>query len=101
MTERLASQRVNGRGTPSFFRHLHSGNSAIPCCHTFVTLLGAHLRSGASTMSRTFRMLALSAALLTATTGSAFASMPGGTNPPPAAGSHVATVSLILSFLGF
>jgi hypothetical protein len=34
-------------------------------------------------MSRTFRTLALSAALLAATTGSAFASGPGGTNPPP------------------
>lgn len=102
MKGRWASPRVDGRGTPSFFRHLHSGNSAIPCCHTFVTLLGAHLRSGASTMSRTFRTLALSAALLTATTGSAFACMPGGTNPPPVAGSFMTTsLSVVLSFLGF
>lgn len=50
-------------------------------------------------MSHTFRSLALSAALLAATTGSAFASMPGGTNPPPKAGPSV-TLLVILSFLG-
>jgi hypothetical protein len=101
MTGRRDSQRVNSEGTPSVPRHLHSGNSAIPCCHTFVTLLGAHLRSGASTMSRTFRTLALSAALLGATTGSAFAGMPGGTNPPPVVGHMPTSLSVILSFLGF
>ncbi len=47
-------------------------------------------------MSRTFRNLALSAALLAASTGSAFASAPGGTNPPPT-GSYI---SIFLSFLG-
>jgi hypothetical protein len=48
-------------------------------------------------MSRTFRTLALSAALLVATTGSAFAvSGPGGTNPPP-----TGTISYLLSLLGF
>jgi hypothetical protein len=52
-------------------------------------------------MSHTFRSLALSAALLAATTGSAFADMPGGGNPPPKAGSSLSlSVSVILSFLG-
>jgi hypothetical protein len=102
MTGELESQRVGGEGTPSFFRHLHSGNSAIPFCHTFVTLLAAHLRSGASIMSRTFRTLALSAALLAAMTAPAFASAPTGTNPPPAMGSMMtSSVSILLSFLGF
>jgi hypothetical protein len=50
-------------------------------------------------MSRTFRTLALSAALLAATT-SAFADMPGGTNPPPK-GLIVTTVNAINSFLSF
>jgi hypothetical protein len=48
-------------------------------------------------MSRTFRTLAFSAALLAATTAPAFAlSGPGGTNPPPK-GSFVCYV---LAFLG-
>ncbi|MDQ1450431.1 MAG: hypothetical protein QOH35_5448 [Acidobacteriaceae bacterium] len=51
-------------------------------------------------MSRTFRNLALSAALLAATTGSAFAEMPGGTNPPPK-GLIVTTINAINSFLSF
>jgi hypothetical protein len=51
-------------------------------------------------MSRTFRTLALSAALLAATTSSAFADMPGGTNPPPK-GMIVTTVDAITSFLSF
>jgi hypothetical protein len=54
-------------------------------------------------MSRTFRSLALSAALLAATTATAFADMPGGTNPPPKSGSHLSlsvSVSVILSLLG-
>jgi hypothetical protein len=47
-------------------------------------------------MSRKFRTLALSAALLTAT-ASAFASgLPGGTAPPPSA----SVVSILLSLLG-
>jgi hypothetical protein len=101
MTGRWGSQRVNGEDTPSFFRHLHSGNSAIAFCHTFVTLLGAHLRSGASTMSRIFRTLALSAALLAVSNAPAFASAPTGTNPPPAAASLMSTsISVILSFFG-
>ena len=51
-------------------------------------------------MSRTFRSLALSAALLAATTGSAFAmSGPGGTNPPPV-GSFI-SISYVMSLLGF
>jgi hypothetical protein len=78
------------------YRYSYS-NSTIPLCCTFVTLSGAHPRPGAFIMSRTFRSLALSAALLAATTGSAFASMPGGTNPPPKAGVYV---SIFLSFLG-
>jgi hypothetical protein len=77
-----------------------SGNSPMPLCCTFVTLLGAHPRPGALTMSRTFRTLALSAALLAATTSSAFADMPGGTNPPPK-GMIVTTVDAITSFLSF
>jgi hypothetical protein len=79
------------------------GNSTIRLCCTFVTLLRAHLRPGAFIMSHTFRSLALSAALLAATTGSAFASAPGGTNPPPKEGSYLSlsiSVSVILSFLG-
>jgi hypothetical protein len=48
-------------------------------------------------MSRTFRTLALSAALLAATTGSAFASAPGGTNPPP---TGTFALSMFFSFLG-
>jgi hypothetical protein len=79
--------------TLSPFRHLHSGNSPIPFCHTFVTLLAAHLRSGASPMSRTFRTLALSAALLV-TAAPAFASAPTGTNPPPS------FISMLWSMLG-
>jgi hypothetical protein len=52
-------------------------------------------------MSHTFRSLALSAALLAATTGSAFADMPGGGNPPPRTGNSLSlSVSVILSFLG-
>jgi hypothetical protein len=51
-------------------------------------------------MSRTIRTLALSAALLAATTGSAFASAPGGTNPPPK-GLIVITVNAITSFFSF
>jgi hypothetical protein len=51
-------------------------------------------------MSRTFRTLALSAALLAATTGSAFAmGGPGGTNPPPQ-GSITAHVLCLLAGLG-
>jgi hypothetical protein len=73
-----------------------SGNSPMPLCCTFVTLLAAHPRSGASTMSRTIRTLALSAALLAASTGSAFASAPTGTNPPPT-GTYI---SIFLSFFG-
>jgi hypothetical protein len=73
-----------------------SGNSPMRVCCTFVTLLGAHPRSGASTMSRTIRTLALSAALLAATTGSAFASAPTGTNPPPTE----TVISIFMSFLG-
>jgi hypothetical protein len=50
-------------------------------------------------MSRTFRTLALSAALLAATTAPAFAmSGPGGTNPPPT-GTYA--LSVVLSFFGF
>ena len=97
MTRRGGNPQGAGKGTFLFFRHLHSGNSAIPCCHTFVTLLGAHLRSGASTMSRTFRTLALSAALLAMSTTSAFASGPGGTNPPPKGG----VVAYFLSLFNF
>lgn len=75
-----------------------SSNSSIPLCRTFVTLLGAHPRPGAFTMSRTFRSLALSAALLAATTAPAFAmSGPGGTNPPPTGG----YVTFVLSLFGF
>jgi hypothetical protein len=48
-------------------------------------------------MSRTLRTLALSAALLAATTGSAFASAPGGTNPPP---TGTFALSMLFSFLG-
>ena len=49
-------------------------------------------------MSRTFRSLALSAALLAATTTSAFAmSGPGGTNPPPK-GSFI---SYVMAMMGF
>ena len=73
-----------------------SGNSPMPLCCTFVTLLGAHPRSGASTMSRTIRTLALSAALLAASTGSAFASAPGEPNPPPTG----TVMSIFMSFLG-
>jgi hypothetical protein len=52
-------------------------------------------------MSRTFRSFALSAALLAATTGTAFADAPGGTNPPPKTGPSVSiSVSVILSLLG-
>ena len=51
-------------------------------------------------MSRRFRTLALSAALLAATTSSAFADMPGGTNPPPK-GLIVITVNVFSSFLSF
>ena len=79
------------------------GNSTIRLCCTFVTLLRAHLRPGAFIMSHTFRSLALSAALLATTTGAAFASAPGGTNPPPKEGSLISvslSVSVILSFLG-
>ena len=94
MTGRGGIPQVAREGTLSLFRHLHSGNSPIPFCHTFVTLLAAHLRSGASPMSRTFRTIALSVALLAATTGTAFASMPGGTNPPPS------FMSMFLSMLG-
>jgi hypothetical protein len=47
-------------------------------------------------MSHTFRSLALSAALLAATTASAFGSIPGGTNPPP---THT-YVSIFLSLIG-
>jgi hypothetical protein len=71
----------------------------MPLCCTFVTLLGAHPRSGASTMSRTIRTLALSAALLAAST-SAFAAAPGGTNPPPK-GLIVTTINAMTSFLSF
>lgn len=50
-------------------------------------------------MSRTFRTLALSAALLATTTASAFASGPGGTNPPP--DGHITSYILcVLSVLG-
>jgi hypothetical protein len=60
-----------------------------------------NLRPGAITMSRTFRSLALSAALLAASTGSAFADMPGGTNPPPRGSAvEVSLSSMILSFFG-
>jgi hypothetical protein len=84
----------------SFDNNYRSGNTCSPYCRTFVTLLGAHLRPGAFRMSRTFRTLALSAALL-ATTATAFACAPGGTNPPPKGGQVMSTsVSLILSFLG-
>jgi hypothetical protein len=83
-------------GTLSFSSHLHSGNSSIPFCHTFVTLHEAHLRPGAIIMSRTFRTLALSVALLAATTASAFASAPGGTNPPPKG----TIMSILLSYFG-
>jgi hypothetical protein len=55
-----------------------------------------NLRPGAITMSRTFRSLALSAALLAITTGSAFASMPGGSNPPP----PPSAMSMFLAFFG-
>jgi hypothetical protein len=58
-----------------------------------------NLRPGAITMSRTFRTLVLTAALLTVTTGSAFASGPGGTIPPPQ-GSLTALVQAVLSVLG-
>jgi len=51
-------------------------------------------------MSRTFRTLAFSAALLAATTVPAFASAPGGTNPPPKGGQLCLSISLVLSFLG-
>jgi hypothetical protein len=52
-------------------------------------------------MSRTFRSLALSAALLVATTGSAFASGgPGGTIPPPQ-GSFATYVLVAMSVFGF
>lgn len=50
-------------------------------------------------MSRTFRTLALSVALLATTTASAFASGPGGTNPPPQ-GSVISYVLCVLSVLG-
>jgi hypothetical protein len=86
-------------GRQSISYRYPSGNSPIPLCCTFVTLLGAHPRSGASTMSRTIRTLALSAALLAATT-SAFAAAPGGTNPPPK-GLIVFTVNAMTSFLSF
>jgi hypothetical protein len=46
-------------------------------------------------MSRTIRTLALSAALLAATTSSAFAEAPGGTNPPPRG-----LIVMILSYFG-
>jgi hypothetical protein len=59
-----------------------------------------NLRPGAITMSRTFRSLALSAVLLAATTGSAFASGPGGTIPPPQ-GSFTSYVLVALSVFGF
>jgi hypothetical protein len=49
-------------------------------------------------MSRKFRTLALSAALL-ATTATAFAEAPGGTSPPPK-GSFAMSISLVLSFFG-
>ena len=93
MTGRDGNPQVAMRGTLSLFRHLHSGNSPIPFCHTFVTLAAAHLRSGASPMSRTFRTLALSAALLVMA-APAFASAPTGTNPPPS------FISMLWSMLG-
>ena len=77
-----------------------SGNSPMRLCCTFVTLLGAHPRSGASTMSRTIRTLALSAALLAATTSAFAEGAPGGTNPPPK-GLIVVTVNAITSFFSF
>ena len=84
-------------GKQSISYRYPSGNSPMPLCGTFVTLLGAHPRSGASTMSRTIRTLALSAALLAASTGSAFAmSAPGGTNPPPTG----TFISIFMSFFG-
>jgi hypothetical protein len=81
----------------SIGNNCRSGNSSGSFCRTFVTLLEAHLRPGAFSMSRTFRTLALSAALLATMTGSAFASGPGGTNPPPK-GSFFCYV---LSFFGY
>jgi hypothetical protein len=77
-----------------------SGNSPMPLCCTFVTLLRSASAPGALTMSRTFRTLALSAALLAATTSSAFADMPGGTNPPPR-GLIVTTINAVTSFFSF
>jgi hypothetical protein len=44
MTDVFGYPQVAWVGTLSFFRHLHSSNSSIPFCHTFVTLHGAHLR---------------------------------------------------------
>jgi hypothetical protein len=88
--------RVNIEGTLSLSSHLHSGNSPIPFCHTFVTLHEAHLRPGAIIMSRTIRTLAFSAALLAATTASAFACAPGGTNPPPKG----TIMAIFLSYFG-
>jgi hypothetical protein len=77
------------------------GNSTIRFCCTLVTLLERNQRPGAITMSRTLRSLALSAALLAATTASAFADMPGGTNPPPRGSVvGVSLSSVILSFFG-
>jgi hypothetical protein len=53
------------------------------------------------TMSRTFRTLALSAALLAATCGSAFADMPGGSSPPPKGSVTTSTtLTVFLEFLG-
>jgi hypothetical protein len=51
-------------------------------------------------MSRTFRNLALSAALLAATTSAFAEGAPGGTNPPPK-GLIVITINAITSFFSF
>lgn len=50
-------------------------------------------------MSRTFRTLALSAALL-ATSATAFADAPGGTNPPPKGSFASMSLSVVLSLFG-
>jgi hypothetical protein len=94
-TRQRPESRESSLGKQSISYRYPSGNSPMPLCCTFVTLLGAHPRSGAPTMSRTIRTLALSAALLAATTSSAFAEAPGGTNPPPRG-----LIVTILSYFG-
>jgi len=96
----IAEAHVAEIGNQSISYRCPSGNSPMRLYCTFVTLLAAHPRPGASSMSRTFRNLALSAALLAATTSAFAEGAPGGTNPPPK-GLIVTTVNAITSFLSF